>query len=735
MSEAVKIVLSLSLSGSLLILALLLCKLFYKNRTSMRWQYYIWLVVVARLLLPFAPEASLVGMVFRPVSQAAVASQPEEQPPTLPGLKDGTAGVAAKQEEPPSASLPPVRSALAVVVQNLGLLWLAVASVLLVRKITIYQSFVKYVQSGRGEITNIHLWEQLGRLVEKTGGKKPVALYTNSLISSPLLIGFFHPCIMLPSAELSDSDFQHTILHELTHYKRRDMFYKWLVQVTICLHWFNPLSYLMGREISRACELSCDEAVIKQLDGTARRAYGDTLLNAVGGAGGYKDSLASITLSENKELLKERLDAIMTYSKKTKPVIFVSLLLAATICFGAVFTGAYVAAPSQTWPLSAQKDGGQAPASAAPPQSSGSDSAAPDGMLFYATDSSGNVHIPVSIGTLGGDEEICIGQVPNLKGTVSYKYDVRAESGGGILYVGLRKAIRDDGAWYGYVGLGGRAVVYESPIGVDSDYTGNYSVFISSKSGSLADISGSVTLQYEAEDSPPEMHTVTIGKRTIHFVDSEAHLRAIGTGKYTMDLNYSLNRDIPLTKEWSAIGTPEKPFTGTFNGNGYEIQNLKNTDPDAVYIGLFGYAKNAEIYNVTLRNVDIASAGGAGKHVGAIAAIAEDCEIYDNYILNDSVEDGKGTVVFTLQSNGKRSIHQSSYFEVKGNQHLNIEVQSTITGGSVDLFLFSPSKEETRFTFGGEADVPSELSLTEGTWAYNCTGSFTGGEFTAVGTI
>ena len=192
-------------------------------------------------------------------------------------------------------------------------IWLIVAVGLLIRKVTIYQSFIKYIKAGRVEISDMALWEQVGRLIEQTGVRGAVGLYTNSLISSPLLIGFFRPCIMLPSAELPDSDLQYTILHELTHYKRRDMFYKWLVQISICLHWFNPLVYLMGREINRACEFSCDEAVIKSLDKDGRRAYGDTLLNAVNLGGTYKDSLASMTLNRSAELLKERLDAIMHY--------------------------------------------------------------------------------------------------------------------------------------------------------------------------------------------------------------------------------------------------------------------------------------------------------------------------------------------------------------------------------------------------------------------------------------
>ena len=58
-------VLSLSLSGSLLMLPLLLCRPLYRERLSKRWQYYIWLVVAVRLLLPFAPGVGPVGALFR----------------------------------------------------------------------------------------------------------------------------------------------------------------------------------------------------------------------------------------------------------------------------------------------------------------------------------------------------------------------------------------------------------------------------------------------------------------------------------------------------------------------------------------------------------------------------------------------------------------------------------------------------------------------------------------------
>ena len=74
MTALLRTLLSLALSGSVLILLLLLLLPRLRGRTSRRWQYYIWLAAVLRLLVPFAPEASLMNQLFAP--PAAVSQFP-----------------------------------------------------------------------------------------------------------------------------------------------------------------------------------------------------------------------------------------------------------------------------------------------------------------------------------------------------------------------------------------------------------------------------------------------------------------------------------------------------------------------------------------------------------------------------------------------------------------------------------------------------------------------------------
>ncbi len=350
MSVVMKVVFSLSLSGSLLILILLLCRPLFRERLSRQWQYYIWLVVIARLILPVAPQTSVVGTAFANMDRPEQTAQAAD-----PGTMHG------------SEQVSPQREALAVqyqrsgengsrgsargistgglgerLMQGLWILWFGAALFLLLRRITLYQFFVKYVRIGHGEVSDPALLDRLAQIGECVGVSRPVELYVNSQVPSPLLIGFFRPCIVLPTADLSADDFSYTVRHELMHYKRKDMFYKWLVQLTVCLHWFNPLVWLMSREINRACEFSCDEAVIRPLGEEGRRAYGDTLFRAVAAGGRDKGVPVSVALNESVELMKERLCAIMKFRKSSRLVTTVSVVLAAAMMMGATVMGAYV---------------------------------------------------------------------------------------------------------------------------------------------------------------------------------------------------------------------------------------------------------------------------------------------------------------------------------------------------------------------------------------------------------
>lgn len=355
MHELLKAYASVSVSAALLVIVILLLRPLYRQKFSKRWQYYIWLIVVARFLIPWNPGNGIVGNLFLQVQEALAQNRPESSQQTLiPESFLPETSLSSQNAQPKDSATnnsiknskaKPTGNALiqqmSRFLKSLPAIWLLTALLLLVRKVTVYQSFVKYLKAGCSPVEDINRLEVFGKIMEQNHITRMLGLYTNCLTASPLLVGLIRPAVILTKAELSDTDFYYTVLHELTHYKRRDLFYKWLVQITVCLHWFNPFAYLMAYEVNRMCELSCDEAVTAHLDTESKRAYGDTLLRAMGTGGYYKNSLASITLGGGKQLLKERLVEIMQTKKRSKRITAAALAATVFLTGSAVATGAY----------------------------------------------------------------------------------------------------------------------------------------------------------------------------------------------------------------------------------------------------------------------------------------------------------------------------------------------------------------------------------------------------------
>lgn len=351
----------MSFSGSLLILTLLFGKSFIKNKISRQWQYYIWLVVILRLLLPFRLEVNLLGKLYQLVDQTITQTTPLPQQQSTPNIprENLTSAIVIESDNENvnnpiqnSSTVHSLQDIWILLIHQMWLIWLITALGLIIRKITIYQSFIQYIKASLTPISDIRILDQLSIIAKQAGIIKPIELCVNPLVSSPLLIGFFHPCIVLPSIDISEKDFQYIVLHELTHYKRGDMFYKWLVQVTVCLHWFNPLVHFMSHEITKACEFSCDEAVLIQIGCDNAQNYGKTLLDAMAAVGKYKENLGAITLHENKQLFKERLGAIMNFKRKSKTMQLLTGVLTLCIILGTAFIGVYSTAAASNQPSS-----------------------------------------------------------------------------------------------------------------------------------------------------------------------------------------------------------------------------------------------------------------------------------------------------------------------------------------------------------------------------------------------
>ena len=505
MNTVFKIFLSMSFSGGLVILALLLGKQFLKDKISRQWQYYIWLVVVLRLLLPFGPEINLLGKTYQALDQAITRDGPLPAPQQSLSDTQGSvpvpaAGTGHNKEDGNSpmdgpAAVHPFQDIETLLTNHVWLVWPAVAVVLLIRKITIYQSFIRYIKAGVTPISDLGMLDRLSMIAEQASVKKPVELCVNPLISSPLLTGFFNPCIVLPNASIPEKDFQYIVLHELTHYKRRDIYYKWLVQITVCLHWFNPLVHLMSREITRACEFSCDEAVLARAGNHNAQDYGKTLLDVMAAIGRYRENPGAVSFSKNKQLLKARLGAIMKYKEQSMAVKILTATLTLCVVLGASFVGIYTMgnAGASSLPNRPPDTSGSSPLS---PDISSAAVKVPETKDMDQYDEAGVKTIPIDFKTVEAKEAIFLGEYTLSFGDKIY-YDILAETGNAMTVFFARDKEKNTFYWAAHNQRqpdGPLKCTADFTVGPPSTKPGTYKLYLQADEGALGNVTGSISI-------------------------------------------------------------------------------------------------------------------------------------------------------------------------------------------------------------------------------------------------
>ena len=120
------------------------------------------------------------------------------------------------------------------------------------------------------------------RCLEEAGIHKAIPVYHTAFLRSPVMAGLLRPCIFLPdhlTREYREPELRYMLLHELQHYKHKDILAGYLMNLTEIVYWFNPVVRYMLKEMRIDREIACDSSVLKLLKTEDYEAYGNTLIN------------------------------------------------------------------------------------------------------------------------------------------------------------------------------------------------------------------------------------------------------------------------------------------------------------------------------------------------------------------------------------------------------------------------------------------------------------------------
>lgn len=173
---------------------------------------------------------------------------------------------------------------------------------------------------------SIHKLFMFSKPVSVSEPCKRLSSRSSSYIDTPYSFGFFHSYIILPDF-ICNSDMREPVeQHEKCHIYSFDSLFKLLCLVAICLHFYNPFSYLLLFLYDKLCELRCDEFVTKNLSTEERRKYGELLI-AVSTYSKRKSIVWNNQFSKNDFTLKWRITSIMKEKVTSKLTIFKSGIL------------------------------------------------------------------------------------------------------------------------------------------------------------------------------------------------------------------------------------------------------------------------------------------------------------------------------------------------------------------------------------------------------------------------
>ena len=339
--------LQMSLHGAVMILAITVLRALTINRVPKKTFLALWALALARLLVPFSlpSHLSVYSLLARPVSAAVTPETLVRPVVVLPSQA--------------AAALPQSTASAAEAPSLWFILWLAGAVFCAAYFAVIYwQCRREFQMSLPVEQDAVRRWLAAHPL------RRPLSIRQTDRISSPLTFGVLRPVILLPkNTDWEDeAALAYVLEHEFVHVQRLDALSKLLLAGAACVHWFNPMVWVLYVLANRDLELSCDETVVRRFGGDARAAYARVLIHMEE----RRSTPAPFCSHFSQNAMEERITAIM----KTRKTTILSLVLAAVLVAGTVTVFA----------TSAKEDGAGTATNAA----EGSAAAKPDQELLDA---------------------------------------------------------------------------------------------------------------------------------------------------------------------------------------------------------------------------------------------------------------------------------------------------------------------------------------------------------------
>ena len=307
-----------SLIGTALTLLLIAIKPITRKFLSSKMHYYLWLVVLVAMIVP-----------FRFAEQ--VSQQPNDNitiySPIQESFHSEFNEMVGESNDNQTGIIDFLKSFADAQMQTIAMIWIAGACLMFLSKLLSYGLFMVELRKNSEVIS----CPELKRFTDKN-----IITRAGDKFSSPLMVGVFRPILLLPKVSMTEEQLNNVLSHEMIHYRRKDILYKWFVCLVKCIHWFNPAIYYVSNQIDIECEISCDAAVVKNMSDEEQTRYIDTIITLLA-AGNKKQLTITTGMVSDKKTLQRRFTMIKNKIKMSKKTVIIVAVLTLAIVGCTVF--------------------------------------------------------------------------------------------------------------------------------------------------------------------------------------------------------------------------------------------------------------------------------------------------------------------------------------------------------------------------------------------------------------
>lgn len=192
---------------------------------------------------------------------------------------------------------------------------------------------------------SLELAERFEAVRRELNPSRPVRLLVGERITTPMVVGYFPPAVLLPAAIASGPagrGIEGILRHELAHVHRRDDWCNLLQQVIAAIHFYNPAVAWLSRRLTIDREIACDDYALAR--SASRRDYA-LLLTEFAGRNRHREWIAAPAAWSNRSQLKERINMILDPNRNTSRRLARTSVGALTLAAVATAAVALIAGP------------------------------------------------------------------------------------------------------------------------------------------------------------------------------------------------------------------------------------------------------------------------------------------------------------------------------------------------------------------------------------------------------